>query len=137
MGSGQEVRLAWYVVELTDRFLRISQRRVDNIFDSIDKVFASLPYICARDLASSDHWLAQLYLCIRLLVPCHSLDPYLSMEVAKRLRWDQIYGLASDNPRVYEMCFWKENLKQLNNRFLIDGFYVTSLFFVFLMLIQK
>ena len=73
MGSGEEIRLAWDVMEITDRFLRISQRRVDNIFDSIDKVFSSLPYVCARDLASLAGKIISMYPVVGAY--SHSLDP--------------------------------------------------------------
>ena len=45
---------------------------------------------------------------------------YTIMNICQQNHWDKIFCLSSDSPVIDEIFFWKNNLKSINHRFIVD-----------------
>jgi ribonuclease HI len=107
--------ITWDAVE---GLIKVVDRRVSNILNSIGKVQELLPYVSARNLAS----LAGKIISLRPVVgPIAQLKSrFMYYEILNQFHWDRSFKIASDSGVLSELFFWKNEIVSLNKRVLYD-----------------
>ena len=96
--------------------LKIIQRRIDDTVECINEILHSLPRVTARQLARFVGKVISLKPVVGYAVQLRTR--FSSIVIAERVHWDKVFMLDVDSEVGKELLFWKENVNELNCRFL-------------------
>ncbi len=96
----------------TDASICITERRINDIIDSIELLQAFLPTVSARKLASIAGKIISAYPVMGAITQLKTR--YMYQEVVRREHWDKVYNLCHDSKVFEELFFWKSEIRNLN-----------------------
>jgi len=95
-----------------------TDRRINDLLNTIDEIQKYLPLICARKLASLTGKIISLLPVVGSISQLKTR--FLHLEIVKRKHWDHQYRLDSQSNVIEEIAYWKLEVSRLNKRLLFD-----------------
>ena len=98
--------------------IHVKQRRIQDIQNCIDKFQKSLPWTTPRKVAALAGKIISTIPVVGHIAQLKTRFMY--QDILQRVKWDKIFRVSDDSKMVEEMFFWKNNIVQLNERFLFN-----------------
>ncbi|XP_072030100.1 LOW QUALITY PROTEIN: uncharacterized protein [Amphiura filiformis] len=98
--------------------IKITDRRIQDLLNSIVDVQKRFPLVCARKLASVTGKIISLGPVVGGVSQLKSR--FLHLEIANRIYWDHIYRISSTSKVIEELVFWKARVQKMNKRMLFE-----------------
>ena len=99
-------------------FIKISQRRIDDLTSCIKSFQAGLPIVSARKIASLAGKVNSLSPVMGAITQL--MTKFMHHEILRRENWDSTYYISSDNKLFPELFFWQSEVNRINKRVLCE-----------------